>query len=78
MIESNVIWEMLYYNAPPHTHTSTFPFTYADYIEARFNLARQVNEGLTEIDREFLLSFENGEPDWKKCLHNFDAYLEAV
>ena len=22
---------------------------------------------MTETDREFLLSFENGEPDWEKC-----------
>lgn len=25
------------------------------------------NGSLTETDREFLLSFENGEPDWEKC-----------
>ncbi len=46
---------------------SDTPFTYADYEEARRNLIQQVNDSLTETDREFLLSFENGEPDWEKC-----------
>ena len=42
-------------------------FTYSDYEEARHNLIQQVNDSLTETDREFLLSFENDEPDWGKC-----------
>lgn len=46
---------------------SDTPFTYSDYEEARHNLIQQVNDSLTETDREFLLSFENGEPDWEKC-----------
>ena len=46
---------------------SDTPFTYADYEKARRNLIQQVNDSLTETDREFLLSFENGEPDWEKC-----------
>ena len=46
---------------------SDTPFTYSDYEEARHNLIQQVNDSLTETDREFLLSFENAEPDWEKC-----------
>ena len=46
---------------------SDTPFTYKDYEEARHNLIQQVNDGMTETDREFLLSFEKGEPDWEKC-----------
>lgn len=46
---------------------SDTPFTYPDYEEARHKLIRQVNDSMTETDREFLLSFENGEPDWEKC-----------
>lgn len=42
-------------------------FTYVDYKEARANLIAQVNKSLTESDKEFLVSFENGEPDWSKC-----------
>lgn len=46
---------------------SDIPFTYTDYEETRHNLIQQINEGLNKTDREFLLSFENGEPDWGKC-----------
>lgn len=46
---------------------SDIPFSYQDYEETRRNLIQQVNENLTEIDRDFLLSFENGDPDWKNC-----------
>lgn len=47
---------------------SDTPFTYSDYEEARHNLIQQVNDSLTETDREFLLSFENGEPDWENAV----------
>lgn len=43
------------------------PFTYADYISAREKLHKMVNESLDDTDREFLLSFESGTPDWSKC-----------
>ncbi len=46
---------------------SDTPFTYSDYEAARQDLIRLVNENLTTTDREFLLSFEKGEPDWEKC-----------
>ena len=42
-------------------------FSYADYEEARINLIDQVNTALTETDKYFILSFENGTPDWSKC-----------
>lgn len=43
------------------------PFTYEDYEKARTELIRMVNESLTENDRQFLVSFENGTPDWQLC-----------
>lgn len=43
------------------------PFTYQEYEKARISLIQQVNNNLTETDRKFLLTFENGEPDWGKC-----------
>lgn len=46
---------------------SDVTFSYEDYKETRNNLIKQVNIALTEIDKEFLVSFENGEPDWNKC-----------
>jgi predicted nucleotidyltransferase component of viral defense system len=42
-------------------------FSYADYEEARINLITQVNAALTETDKDFIISFENGTPDWSKC-----------
>ncbi|OYP69202.1 nucleotidyl transferase AbiEii/AbiGii toxin family protein [Prevotella sp. P2-180] len=43
------------------------PFGYEDYLESRTALLGLVNGGLTITDKEFLLSFEQGEPDWNKC-----------
>lgn len=42
-------------------------FSYEDYESSRNNLIKVVNHGLDEADREFLISFEEGNPDWKKC-----------
>lgn len=46
---------------------SDIPFTYADYETARLNLIQAVNESLTEPDKRFIISFEEGNPDWSKC-----------
>ena len=46
---------------------SDVPFDYANYEEARHNLISLVNRSLTKLDKDFLISFENGEPDWDKC-----------
>lgn len=43
------------------------PFSYADYKESRENLIELVNGNLNRTDKEFLLSFETGMPDWEKC-----------
>ena len=43
------------------------PFGYEDYLESRTALLSLVNGGLTITDKEFLLSCEQGEPDWNKC-----------
>lgn len=42
-------------------------FTYEDYEASRTNLIEVVNQGLNENDREFLISFEEGAPNWCKC-----------
>ncbi len=46
---------------------SDVEFSYADYEEARINLLSQINVALTETDKDFILSFEDGTPDWDKC-----------
>lgn len=46
---------------------SDIPFDYSDYESAREELKKQVNDSLTQTDKEFLLSFEQGTPEWDKC-----------
>ena len=43
------------------------PFSYLDYEVSRKNLIEVVNKGLDEYDKDFLISFEDGAPDWDKC-----------
>ena len=51
------------------------PFPYQEYEEARTRLISIVNGGLTEDDMHFLISFEEGNPDWSKCCAgNLEAY----
>ena len=51
------------------------PFSYQDYEEARTKLIKIVNGGLTEGDKQFLIGFEEGDPDWSKCCAgNLEAY----
>ncbi len=46
---------------------SDVPFEYADFEATRTDLIEKINQNLTNIDREFMLSFETGNPDWEKC-----------
>ena len=43
------------------------PFSYSDYTSVREQLIHWVNENLDDRDKDFLLSFESGFPDWSKC-----------
>ena len=43
------------------------PFDCEDFETTRKELIKRVNQNLTDTDREFLISFENGVPDWNKC-----------
>jgi predicted nucleotidyltransferase component of viral defense system len=43
------------------------PFTYEDYEATRKELIDKINAGFTDDDKAFLLSFEQGEPEWDKC-----------
>ena len=46
---------------------SNTPFSYDEYIATRRSLLELVNGNLNTIDKEFLISFESGSPDWSKC-----------
>jgi len=46
---------------------SDMSFSYEDYTSARTDLLKKVNDNLTQTDKEFILSFESGSPDWGKC-----------
>lgn len=46
---------------------SDVAFGYNDYKQARLRLIELVQNGLTEDDKNFLLSFEEGTPDWTIC-----------
>lgn len=46
---------------------SAIAFSYMDYEQARESIIKKVAECLTHADREFLMSFEEGRPQWDKC-----------
>lgn len=46
---------------------SDIAFSYEDYKQARLQLVKLVQEGMTKADKDFLLSFEEGCPDWSLC-----------
>jgi predicted nucleotidyltransferase component of viral defense system len=46
---------------------SDVPFFYSDFEEARKSLIEKVNGILTGEDKDFIVSFEQGEPVWGKC-----------
>lgn len=43
------------------------PFSYEDYKATRKELIETVNNSLTETDKDFLISYESGRPEWSKC-----------
>lgn len=43
------------------------PFSYEDYEATRKELIEKVNQLFTKGDKEFFVSFEQGEPEWSKC-----------
>ena len=57
---------------------SDISFSYTDYEEARLNLIQLVNDGLNEKDKEFLLSFEEGNPNWSKCNSGDLSFFPSV
>ena len=46
---------------------SDIPFSYSDYEKTRSWLVGYINDSLTDTDKQLLLSFEQGCPDWSLC-----------
>lgn len=46
---------------------SDIPFSYETYLFERDKLRKTIHDNLTDVDKEFILSFESGTPDWCKC-----------
>jgi hypothetical protein len=46
---------------------SEMPYSYRDYEQTRNELQQFVLQGLSNNDKAFLLSIEQGEPDWDLC-----------
>ena len=44
---------------------TTIPFSYEDYEKSRLSIIKSVNENLTDNDKRFLITFEEGNPDWE-------------
>ncbi|MDR2843378.1 MAG: nucleotidyl transferase AbiEii/AbiGii toxin family protein [Candidatus Symbiothrix sp.] len=45
---------------------TTIPFTYEEYEKTRITLINYVNKNLNNRDKAFLISFEEGIPEWEK------------
>ncbi len=54
------------------------PFTYDDFEATRERLITDIRAGFTDNDRQFLLSFKSGEPDWSLFPHDRLKNLPAV
>lgn len=57
---------------------SEVAFSYSDHEEARINLINMVNANFTNMDKQFLLSFEEGEPMWAKCCAGDLSHFPSV
>lgn len=57
---------------------TSIEFSYEDYETTRANLIESINEHLTENDKNFLLSFETGEPNWDLFPHKVLKDLPAI
>jgi hypothetical protein len=47
------------------TGMAVIPFSYEDYEKTRSSLIKRVNNNLTNSDKQFLISFEEGVPEWE-------------
>ncbi len=48
---------------------TTISFSYAEYEQTRIALIQYINENLNEQDKQFLISFEEGNPTWDESVY---------
>ena len=48
------------------------PFTYEDFEKTRGELIKTIHQNLTDKDKEFLLSFGEGTPNWD--IYDFERF----
>jgi hypothetical protein len=54
------------------------PFTYENYEKAQKELVAFVDSFLTEKDKAFLISFEEGNPHWENSEYNDFRHFPSV
>ena len=57
---------------------ANIPFSYDDCEQTRIQLVDQIQSKLTNSDRQFLMSFKDGNPDWEKLSVKNARELPAV
>ena len=57
---------------------SDVPFTYDDFEATRARLIADVKAMLSDEDKRFLISFEQGEPDWDSVEYGYFAEYPSV
>ena len=57
---------------------SDVPFTYDDFEATRTRLIADTKSMLTDKDKRFLISFEQGEPDWDSVEYGYFAEYPSV
>lgn len=66
------------YKAQVDLLLQTIPFSYEDYLNTRLRLIENINSALTADDKQFLVSFKEGNPDWDKFFVKSAQDLPAV
>ena len=57
---------------------ANIPFSYEDYVNTRLRLIENISSALTADDKQFLVSFKEGNPDWDKFAVKSAQDLPAV
>ena len=51
---------------------TNLPFSYKDFEHTRFEMLKLIHESLNDKDKEFLMAFKQGAPNWE--IYNFERF----